>query len=249
MSSGSQFCCNCHQTLTPWNTTAVTFDGETYYFCSGKCQSLWLENQDRCCFACREQIFGGNFIQYGDGRVSCRKCFESAVNTPDALQRSLRKVRAFFLRNYHFTPPCNVQPELYDSFVFKTDFELLSGDVHGVYGYQKYAAYTSCRIGVLKGLPVNIFEETLAHELAHDMMQHLWKWSDNELLSEGFAEYIAFQYNLQAGEKERNDLMLDEPCDYNPSFPDPYYDGLLLFLKIAKKGGYAAVEKYVTKNI
>lgn len=246
----TQLCCICYKTLDPLMATTMTLDGEVYHFCSGKCHNVWLRKNQQFCFACGKTVFGShNLIQYGDGRVSCQECFNTAVNSAENLQKRLRKARAFFIKNYHFTPPCGVQPELYDRFVFKTNFKLLSDDIRGVYGWAKYENYLSCTIGVLRGLPANIFEQVLVHELAHDMMAHVWKFSDNKMLSEGFAQYIAYQYNLEAGEKALNDILLSCPVNHNPENPDPYYDGLIRMLEVAEKGGYASVEQYIIKNI
>ena len=127
--------------------TTMTLDGEVYHFCSGKCHNVWLRKNQQFCFACGKTVFGShNLIQYGDGRVSCQECFNTAVNSAENLQKRLRKARAFFIKNYHFTPPCGVQPELYDRFVFKTSFKLLSDDIRGVYGWAKYENYLSIQI-------------------------------------------------------------------------------------------------------
>ena len=250
MTPSDFICCNCGKSLSPDRMTKITLNGETLTFCSNQCYNAWTNKSANRCFACGKVVLGTHqLIHYGDGRASCLECFQTAVTTPEQLMDSYRKVKTFFFSRYRYTPPCGVQPELYDRFVFKTNFQLLSDDIRGVYGRTTYSDYTHCSIGVLRGLPRNKFDQVLAHELAHDMMSHKWKFFDDRIIAEGFAEYMAYQFNIFAGEKALNEELLLPPLNDDPKDPDPYYNGLVKYLAIDEKGGYSAIEKFIERNM
>ena len=83
------------------------------------------------------------------------------------------------------------------------------------------------------------------------MMYHTWKkrYSDDLRIVEGFARYIEYQYNIWANNQEVNNLLLMRPENYDKKTGDPYYDGLKLFLKIEKQGGYDGIKRYLEEKI
>ena len=52
-----------------------------------------------------------------------------------------------------------------------------------------------CSIVVMNMLPRIKLEEVLAHELAHDYMRHRWFYIKSDKVKEGFAEFVASEYN------------------------------------------------------
>ena len=244
-------CSNCHRDIQRilWK---ISYNGDDFFFCSSECHDTWINDHTAQCFCCGRKLFLQNgIIRFNDGRISCSECFSTAVINDEQLLQCKRKVSCFFIEKYHYRPPCGVSQELCDDFVFQNKFSFISKDVLGVHGVVEKIKFSHCNIFILKGLTKQKTESTLAHELAHDMMYHTWKkrYSDDLRIVEGFARYIEYQYNIWANNQEVNNLLLMRPENYDKKTGDPYYDGLKLFLKIEKQGGYDGIKRYLEEKI
>lgn len=91
-----------------------------------------------------------------------------------------------------------------------------------------------CTIAVLDHLPRVKLAEVLAHELAHDYMQHRWPFIQDKKIKEGFAELVAAEYNLATGNGKWNYRMEN-------SRDEVYGDGYRLLRSWYKKGGWKEV--------
>ncbi len=130
----------------------------------------------------------------------------------------------------------------------KNNFKLGSEDLIGIYGWVETGKKLECRIFLLRGYPLELFEETMVHEMAHDMMHHLWGHTKNHVISEGFAQFVAYLYNTQNGRDKLNQQMRSSTYG-NPygEEGDPYREGLELMLSLYHKNhSYDAVKKYIT---
>ena len=91
-----------------------------------------------------------------------------------------------------------------------------------------------CTIVIMNLLPRIKAAEVMAHELAHDYMRHRWYYIKDEKISEGFAEFVASEYNRLTGNGKWNYRM--------ELSRDPVYgDGYRLIKSWHKKGGWAEI--------
>lgn len=243
-----QECSWCHS-MPQRFYSSLSLANDKYLFCTKECFEQWRERNSKKCFCCGQNIFDSAFmVQYGDGRVSCLNCYQHAITTSEQLEHCRRRILRYFFVNYRYVPICGVIPELCDKFVFKNNFKRMSDDTLGVYGWEQNHRTTQCKISILRGLPIDQFEEVMVHELAHDMMYHTWGPTNNHVISEGFAEYMAYRYNEQNDRSMLNQRMLcasrKNPYGENG---DPYRDGLLLLLSLDKKNhSYGVVEQFIS---
>ncbi|MDD3155411.1 MAG: hypothetical protein PHS41_11135 [Victivallaceae bacterium] len=95
-----------------------------------------------------------------------------------------------------------------------------------------------CKIFLLSGIYPNRLQEVIAHELAHDMMQHRFPHIKKDLTREGFAEFIASEYNHYANRSNRN--------RYFEKNPHPVYgDGYRFFRQMAADGGWQKINQFL----
>ncbi len=241
-------CSFCHKKAGKHPVRISAYGGQ-YIFCTSDCYKRWRQTRIHSCFSCGASIFGKNCCrQYGDGRYSCMTCSESAVLEKEQVADIRKKVLMWFYQNYLYHPPCGVNVDLCDRFVLRTEFEMLSDDIVGVYGVVSKKKTSHCRISILKGLRSDIFESVMAHEFAHDMMFHQWGNIDDPVIAEGYACYIESKYNAGMGRSSRNQTLLTKPEDYDPDKGDPYYDGLKLMLSIEKKSGYDGIAACINET-
>ena len=91
--------------------------------------------------------------------------------------------------------------------------------------------FSECQIYLLKGLTLETSEEILAHEAGHDLLDSIFPMFSDKVHSEGFAQYIASEYNTFCGRSSRNELIF--------SNDDPVYgDGARIVRNIVARTGY-----------
>lgn len=243
-----RICSYCHKTCQ-WFYSSLTFSEQNFTFCSEECYRRWAKYHLNICFCCNQKIVDLTYrIQFGDGRICCMKCYQKAILNDEQKERSLKKVLLFFKKKYNYSPPCGVVPQLCDNFIMTKNFKSFSNDIWGIYGHEDNGNDLKCQIRILRGLRNDLFENVLAHEIAHDLMQHRWGYTSKHIISEGFAEYMAYKYNMQNRRKKMCENMLHShrKNPYGES-GDPYSEGLHLYLEIEKKSGeYRAIEQFVT---
>ena len=94
--------------------------------------------------------------------------------------------------------------------------------------------FSRCQIYLLNGLTTEHSEEVLAHEAGHDLLDSIFPMFSEKLNSDGFAQYIAAEYNLFRNRSSRNEAIF--------SNQDPIYgDGARLVRDIVTKTGFCGL--------
>lgn len=91
-----------------------------------------------------------------------------------------------------------------------------------------------CSIVVMDLLPRRKLAEVLAHELAHDYMRHRWYYINDDKVKEGFAEFVAAEYNRLTGNAAWN-------CRMEYSKDPVYGDGYRMVKKWHQKGKWREI--------
>ena len=179
-----------------------------------------------------------------DERFYCSECFSSIPqdNTSN-LSDLWRPVCKFMMQKFNF----RVRSPL-PQWVTRAQLSELTGnpDVGQEAGLYKYTytiktnifplwgsrrTFSNCQIFLLKGLTTEHSEEVLAHEAGHDLLDSILPMFSEKLYSEGFAQYIASQYNTYRNRTSRNEDIF--------SNDDPVYgDGVRLVRDIVAKTGF-----------
>jgi hypothetical protein len=202
------------------------------------------------CFCCS---LPGAGQALADGRHQCAQCARSAVADLDAMRRVAEDVRRRMREELGLGTDHVIRYELVD----EPTLLARSGNAHpgrelGLFRYEKTVEKRVTRttrggrvvreegeeevtgetrtIMVLSHLSLPKLREVLAHELAHDWMQQRYPSIDDELIKEGWAEYVAAQVNVLYGQAAMNRRM--------EANPDPVYgDGYRWAVAIAAADG------------
>lgn len=90
--------------------------------------------------------------------------------------------------------------------------------------------FDRCRIFIFRGLGTEISEEVLAHEIAHDFLDYLIPGYNIPLYYEGFAQFMATEYNRSVGRLQRNAIIFQSE--------DPIYgDGVRIVRDMYQRYG------------
>ncbi len=205
------------------------------------------------CFVCERHE--RDLERLPDGRYRCRMCGASAVRDFDDALKLFHEVRARLVKKLNFRNDHAITLRLE---AFNRTGAGEAGPVRefGLYMYNGREIYSqpaalefwkkreitvrreneSCLIVALDNLPRVKLAEVLAHELAHDYMQHRWPYIQDEKIREGFAEAVAAEYNRLTNAEKWNYRM--------EKSPDPIYgDGYRLVRAWQQKGGWPAVAR------
>ncbi len=180
------------------------------------------------CFACRLPARGGTVLP--DGRVSCPACARTALTDPGEMAALFEDTRVKTSKLLGGPTPCRLHFLVADRPMReaknggRTDSPPGTEEL-GLYAYEKKSQQLlrgdrvigervtgeRCAVYILDRLPPGRFVETAAHEVAHDWMRHNAPGVRDELLREGFAEYVASQVNLAEGRSGLNRRMEQNP--------------------------------------
>ncbi len=146
-----------------------------------------------------------------DGRKICRSCEKKSVKNQEEAKKLFNQVRNNLRSWLGADNRHQIEFELVDADEIKTKFHD-DIDREGVYQYSFtliekrtiLGAVTTvrenekCRIYILSHLPRDKFVTVAVHELAHDYMQHyIGEFPDQAAVKEGFAQFIAYVYNIK----------------------------------------------------
>ena len=181
-----------------------------------------------------------------NGCKLCQFCQRNTITDIAQLQRVFDDVRKTLTKHFNFPSDHPIKLEM-RSFTAQED----NGDLFGLYKYngkivKKNKLFSRkkppeiefrdqhCTIVVADCLPRLKAAETIAHELAHDYMKHRWFFIGNDKLKEGFAEFIAAEYNRISGNKSWNVRMEKNPDKI-------YGDGYREINALYRKGSWQAI--------
>ena len=235
------YCKSCGMRLTPDMNIAYFKNkvGVWIPFCS-KCR------QNPACSSCGLPIPIGHKKISGDN-IFCSECFSSLLqDSPTQISEGWLPVCKFMKDKFNF----QVRSPL-PILVAKNQLAELSGAANvtheaGLYKYtytiqsnifslwKAQKKFSRCQIYLLNGLTTEHSEEVLAHEAGHDLLDSIFPMFSEKLYSEGFAQYIAAEYNLFRNRSSRNEAIF--------SNQDPIYgDGARLVRDIVTKTGFCGL--------
>ncbi len=185
-----------------------------------------------------------------NGNKLCRYCNRDVITNLAQLQSLFNEVRNTLHKNFNFPADHPITLEM-RSFTEQEKSSLHGGNLFGLYNYQgkivrKGKLFSGkktpeikfrnehCTIIILGYLPRRKAAEAIAHELAHDYMKHRWFFIKDEKIKEGFAEFIAAQYNTISGSQQWNICMEKNPDKI-------YGDGYREMCKLYKQGSFPAL--------
>ncbi|MEG2076409.1 MAG: hypothetical protein RRY34_07890, partial [Victivallaceae bacterium] len=192
-------CLNCAIPLQEY--AVIKMPGGEYRFCK-ECAKQEL------CANCMLPLDGRKLK---DGRKICRSCEKKSVRGKEEAKKLFNQVRNNLRSWLGADSRHQIEFELVDADEIKTKFHD-DIDREGVYQYsftliEKHTALGAsttmranekCRIYILSHLTRDKFVTVAAHELAHDYMQHYIGEFPNQVeMKEGFAQFIAYVYNLK----------------------------------------------------
>lgn len=185
-----------------------------------------------------------------NGNKLCRYCNRDVIKNLAQLQSLFNEVRNTLNKNFKFPIDHSITLEM-RSFTDQEKSSLHGGNLFGLYNYKgkivrKGKLFSGkrppeikfrnehCSIIILGDLPRHKAAEAIAHELAHDHMKHRWFFIKDEKIKEGFAEFIAAQYNTISGSQQWNIRMEKNPDKV-------YGDGYREICKLYKQGSWQAL--------
>lgn len=196
-----------------------------------------------------------------DGRYICDECNKSSITDINIALKIIDNVRSTLKIKFNLYTDHQIEYHLVDR---KTLAKIEpSSNLQLELGLFKYEEATTVKttlkgkkkikediikqqnfnIYILSHLPYDRFQEVVAHELAHDWMQEYYPNIKDLSILEGFAQYIAYQYNKISG----YDYLAKNIENYN----DPIYGGGFRKIKlIAEKGNnpIEEIKRYLDKN-
>lgn len=184
--------------------------------------------------------------QLANGNTFCRDCDRDIIEDMEDLQLLFNEVRAFLNKHFNFPQDHDIKLEM-RSFEQFEGGKLKKRQELGLYQFRGNILYTSgkskvkhrlkklsCTVIIMESLPRRKAAEVIAHELAHDYMQHRWYFISDIKIKEGFAEFVASEFNKRAGYGKWNYRM-----EINK---DPVYgDGYRMVRNWAKQGSWQGV--------
>ncbi len=233
-----------------------TLDMPVYYYSNAEHQMFayceGCSHHDTCC-TCNLPIPTGH-KKIHDKDIFCSECFAALLNfSTNNLMDCWKNVCFFFEDKFHFTCRSPIPEILSKRKLAQTAGLSMPNQEAGLYKssyikkiglfnlFSPQLSFNGCQIYLLRGLSIEHSEEVLAHEVGHDFLDSFFPLFENKLLSEGFSQYIASEYNLYYGRTLRNKSIFDNP--------DPIYgDGARLMRDWAMQyNGVMGILKYLEK--
>ncbi|MDD4979490.1 MAG: protein DA1 [Gallionella sp.] len=178
--------------------------------------SLQFSSPPVCCLYCGISVGGKQRgFQYGDGRVICQNCHDTAIKTTDALSRVWTHTVSFCEQLGLHADWDKVPVSLEN----QPDMARLSGGSAAIgmaRSQWQWWGYHSSEVVILYGMPTLLALETLAHEAGH-----VWCHSNGIRFNpadveEGFCNVVAYQVlkalDARYHPDERIAAMLANPC-------------------------------------
>jgi hypothetical protein len=211
------------------------------------------------CFACSMP----GVFELADGRYICEKCNETAVFKESKAIEIAENVRNIMRDSLLLSTDHNINYHLVSLFELKkkesgkkvtelglfkfsmTVERITKTTTHGL--ETKKEIFRKIRsenydIYFLSGLPLKKLQEVAAHELAHDWMQEQFPNINDDMIREGWAEYVASEVNEILGHSDMNKRMNKNPDEV-------YGQGYRLIRNYVDDNGInALLESFKDKN-
>ncbi|MCG8348777.1 MAG: protein DA1 [Chloroflexales bacterium] len=169
-----------------------------------------------CCGA----PLGSTHWRLHDGRNQCATCHNTAVYAPNVAQRVYDETVAEVIKQLGLTLNVGVAFRLVDAptlQAFRTQgSELQPDDVRSTLGLYQRQGHLRI-IYLLYGLPLLIFRTTVAHEYAHAWQGEHCPLLEDNMLREGFAEWVAYHHLKWLGCTKVARRMLYSQHPYRPA--------------------------------
>jgi hypothetical protein len=181
------------------------------------------------CFACS---MPGDY-ELADGRYICRECYKTAVFDEDKAVGIAENIRQLIADNLLMSTEHDIHYHLVTLFELKKKNSSADVTELGLFKFSMMVKkefrtrmkgntkHTTVKkrisdehydIYFLTGLPEKKLQEVAAHELAHDWMQENFPAIEDDLIREGWAEYIASEVNKLLGHEKMN-LRMEKNSD------------------------------------
>lgn len=233
------------------NCGKAVYKGKVFTYADGKSlYCLPCSNKAQCMICYRPEK---NIRKQKNGNYICQSCDRDIIENIVDLQKLFIEVRVFLHEKFAFPMDHEIKLEMgyFEQF---EDGKLKEHRELGMFQYKGKIVYRapagklknsrqkafyriedeSCKIIVMDSLPRWKAAEVIAHELAHDYMRHRWHFIRDLKLNEGFAEFIAAEYNFLTGHGKWNYRMENSK--------DPIYgDGYRMFRQWAEHGSWKEI--------
>ena len=139
-------------------------------------------------------------VSPGEDRL-CRECAKDTIKDKAEAEKVIKDVRQVLSTKFKLTTKHKISCEIGTRREINQEadgehLELGWFDSNPINGKPFY------RIRILTGLPRDVFRAVAAHELAHDWMtEYLPHLMDKDIISEGFAEFVAWSFSQAEGLK------------------------------------------------
>ena len=202
------------------------------------------------CLVCERPV--KQLRRQNNGSYLCKDCDVNVIRKKSELDQLFREVKlqlgkrfnfkfdhfiALETRHYGMDPSVRFVESGELGFFHYTGREIITTPgVINLGGKKPSVRYENekCSIVIMDWLPRRKAAEVLAHELAHDYMRHRWYYINDTKVQEGFAEFVASEYNIATGSSKWNYRM--------ELSRDPVYgEGYRMVRAWYKKGGWQEI--------
>lgn len=139
-------------------------------------------------------------VSPGEDRL-CRECAKDTIKDKAEAEKVIKDVRQVLSTKFKLTTKHKISCELGT----RREINLEADGEHlelGWFDSNPINGKPFYRIRILTGLPRDVFRAVAAHELAHDWMtEYLPHLMDKDIISEGFAEFVAWSFSQAEGLK------------------------------------------------
>ena len=154
------------------------------------------------CSSCRMPL--EKFVkELDDGRKLCRECARDAIFDQSDAEAIMKELRQELADKFKMSTDHEIKITLCNRETLKKEstgdgerelgLYILNTHTKTFFGYQ-ISKDETYRILILNGLAPDFFRGVGAHELAHDWMAENLPHIDDELIREGFAEFVSWAY-------------------------------------------------------
>ena len=139
-------------------------------------------------------------VSPGEDRL-CRECAKDTIKDKAEAEKVIKDVRQVLSTKFKLTTKHKISCEIGT----RREINLEADGEHlelGWFDSNPIKGKPFYRIRILTGLPRDVFRAVAAHELAHDWMtEYLPHLMDKDIISEGFAEFVAWSFSQAEGLK------------------------------------------------
>lgn len=233
------FCTLCHKPFVPGQPYLINSWGEP--FCQEHLQQYPM------CFACQRLVLPGQGRTYPDNGVICQVCCQTAINTKEQAKPIVEGLANWLSQCGLRFKGLRLKIEVLDSIALahkhgqnQPEGRILGNFRRILQVYNDHERRIVDGITLLQGLPQELFEGTVVHELGHAWLylakiDHLPRWQE-----EGFCNLLAYILH-----KDRPTPEARWQVKVLENDPDPIYgEGFRRVRALFKKHGFGEALNY-----